>query len=168
MRWKTYVADALHCKTKVNTMDLLTDRIKDDMKAAMKGGDKARLGVIRLILAAIKQVEVDERIVLDNERVILVLDKMLKQRRESIRQFADAGRHDLVAIEEAEIPVIQDFLPQALTETEIDSMVKDAVAESGAESVKDMGKVMALLKAKMQGRADMSVVSIKIKAALAG
>ncbi len=149
-------------------MDLLTDRIKEDMKAAMKGGNKARLGVIRLILAAIKQVEVDERIVLDNERVIQVLDKMLKQRRESIRQFADAGRQDLVDIEEAEIPVIQDFLPQALTEAEIDLMVKDAVAESGAASVKDMGKVMALLKAKMQGRADMSVVSIKIKATLAG
>ena len=149
-------------------MDLLTDRIKEDMKASMKGGNKARLGVIRLILAAIKQVEVDERIELDNERVIQVLDKMLKQRRESIKQFADAGRHDLVAIEEAEIPVIQDFLPQALTETEIDLMVKDAVAESGAESDKDMGKVMALLKAKMQGRADMSVVSVKIKAALAG
>ena len=149
-------------------MDLLTDRIKEDMKAAMKGGNKERLRVIRLILSAIKQIEVDERIALDNERVILVLDKMLKQRRESIRQFADAGRNDLVAIEEAEIPVIQDFLPQALTETEIDSMVKDAVAESGAESVKDMGKVMALLKAKMQGRADMSAVSVKIKAALAG
>jgi len=148
-------------------MDLLTDRIKEDMKAAMKGGNKARLGVIRLILAAIKQVEVDERIVLDNERVIQVLDKMLKQRRESIRQYTEAGRHDLAAIEEAEIPVIQDFLPQALAETEIDSMVKDAIAESGAESVKDMGKVMALLKAKMQGRADMSAVSNKIKAALA-
>jgi len=149
-------------------MDLLTDRIKEDMKAAMKGGDKARLGVIRLILASIKQVEVDERITLDNERVIQVLDKMLKQRRESIRQFAEAGRQDLVDIEEAEIPVIQDFLPQALTEIEIDLMVKDAVTESGAESIKDMGKVMALLKAKMQGRADMSVVSNKIKAALAG
>jgi len=93
---------------------------------------------------------------------------MLKQRRESIRQYAEAGRQDLVAIEEAEIPVIQDFLPQALTETEIDLMVKDAVTESGAESIKDMGKVMALLKTKMQGRADMSVVSNKIKAALAG
>ena len=149
-------------------MDLLTDRIKEDMKASMKGGDKARLGVIRLILAAIKQVEVDERIQLDNDRVILVLDKMLKQRRESIRQFADAGRHDLVAIEEAEILVIQDFLPQALSEEEIDAMVNDAVIESGAESVKDMGKVMGLLKAKMQGRADMSAVSLKIKAALAG
>jgi len=149
-------------------MDLLTDRIKEDMKTSMKGGDKARLGVIRLILAAIKQVEVDERIQLDNDRVILVLDKMLKQRRESIRQFADASRHDLVAIEEAEVLVIQDFLPQALGEEEIDAMVSDAVVESGAESVKDMGKVMGLLKAKMQGRADMSVVSAKIKAALAG
>ena len=149
-------------------MDLLTDRIKEDMKASMKGGDKARLGVIRLILAAIKQVEVDERIQLDNDRVILVLDKMLKQRRESIKQFADAGRHDLVAIEEAEIPVIQDFMPQALSEEEIDAMVSNAVIESGAESVKDMGKVMGLLKEKMQGRADMSIVSAKIKVALAG
>ena len=149
-------------------MDLLTDRIKEDMKASMKGGAKARLGVIRLILAAIKQVEVDERIQLDNDRVILVLDKMLKQRRESIRQFGDAGRLDLVVIEEAEILVIQDFLPQALSEEEVDAMVSDAVLESGAESVKDMGKVMALLKAKMQGRADMSIVSTKIKAALAG
>ncbi len=149
-------------------MDLLTDRIKEDMKASMKGGAKARLGVIRLILAAIKQVEVDERIQLDNDRVILVLDKMLKQRRESIRQYGDAGRQDLVAIEEAEILVIQDFLPQALSEEEVDAMVSDAVLESGAESVKDMGKVMAILKAKMQGRADMSIVSTKIKAALAG
>lgn len=148
-------------------MALLTDRIKDDMKAAMKGGDKARLGVIRLILAAIKQVEVDERIQLDDDRTILVLDKMLKQRRESIRQFADAGRTDLVAIEEAEVLVIQDFMPQALSEDEIDALVKAAVAESGATSIKDMGKVMALLKAQMQGRADMSVVSVKIKAALA-
>jgi uncharacterized protein len=143
---------------------LLTDRIKDEMKAAMKGGDKPRLAVIRLILAAVKQVEVDERIVLDDVRTLQVLDKMLKQRRESIRLFADAGRNDLVAIEEAEVLVIQDFMPQALTEAEIDGMVK-AVTESGAESVKDMGKVMALLKEKMQGRADMSVVSAKIKAA---
>lgn len=137
------------------------------MKAAMKGGDKARLAVIRLMLAAIKQVEVDERITLDNERTIMVLDKMLKQRRESIRQFTDGNRMDLVAIEEAEITVIQDFLPQALTDAEVDAMVSAAVAESGAQSVKDMGKVMALLKTQMQGRADMSVVSNKIKAALA-
>ena len=149
-------------------MDLLTDRIKEDMKASMKGGAKARLGVIRLILAAVKQVEVDERIQLDNERTILVLDKMLKQRRESIRLFLDADRHDLVGIEEAEVLVIQDFLPQALSEEEVDVMVAKAVIESGAESIKDMGKVMNLLKPNMQGRADMSVVSIKIKAALNG
>ncbi len=149
-------------------MDLLTDRIKEDMKASMKGGAKARLGVIRLILAAIKQVEVDERIQLDNERTILVLDKMLKQRRESIRLFLDADRHDLVGIEEAEVLVIQDFLPQALSEEVVDVMVAEAVIESGAESIKDMGKVMNLLKPNMQGRADMSVVSIKIKAALNG
>jgi len=147
--------------------ELLTDRLKDAMKAAMKSGEKAKLGVIRLMLSAIKQVEVDERIVLDDARTIQVLDKMLKQRRESIKQFADAGRDDLVAIEEAEVLVIQEFLPQALTEAEIDGMVSEAVTESGAESVKDMGKVMALLKVKMQGRADMSIVSNKIKAALA-
>jgi uncharacterized protein YqeY len=147
--------------------ELLTDRLKDAMKAAMKSGEKAKLGVIRLMLSAIKQVEVDERIVLDDARTIQVLDKMLKQRRESIKQFGDAGRDDLVAIEEAEVLVIQEFLPQALTEAEIDGMVSEAVTESGAESVKDMGKVMALLKVKMQGRADMSIVSNKIKAALA-
>jgi len=144
----------------------LPDRIKDDMKTAMKSGDKARLAVIRLILAAMKQVEVDERITLDDARTIQILDKMMKQRRESIRQFADAGRTDLVAIEEAEMLVIGDFMPQALSEVEIDAMVNNAVTESGALSIKDMGKVMALLKEKMQGRADMSVVSAKIKAAL--
>ena len=149
-------------------MDLLSDRIKDDMKIAMKGGDKFRLGVIRLILAAIKQVEVDERITLDNERVIQVLDKMLKQRRESIRQYADARRTDLAEAEEAEVDVIQDFLPKALSEAEIDSMIVDAIKETGAVSVKDMGKIMGILKAKMQGRADMSVVSRKIKTVLAG
>jgi hypothetical protein len=149
-------------------MELLTLRIKEDMKTAMKGGDKPRLAVIRLILAAIKQVEVDERIELDNERTILVLDKMLKQRRESIRQFADAGRNDLVEIEEAEVVIIQGYMPQALTEAEIDAMIAEAVAEADAQSAKDMGKVMAILKPKMQGRTDMSAVSLKIKAALAG
>jgi uncharacterized protein YqeY len=147
-------------------MDSIIDRIKDDMKVSMKAGNKVRLGVIRLIMAAIKQVEVDERITLDDSRTLQVLDKMLKQRRESVRQFAEAGRQDLVAVEEAEIQVIQDFLPQALSEAEIDVMIKNAIAESGAGSVKDMGKVMALLKAKMQGRADMAVVGAKIKAAL--
>lgn len=149
-------------------MDLLKDRIREDMKAAMKGGDKSRLGVIRLIMAAIKQREVDERVELDNDQVIAVLDKMLKQRRESIKQYRAADRVDLAEIEEAEVLVIQDFLPQALSEQEIDAMVQEAVQQAGAESIKDMGKVMGLLKGKMQGRADMSVVSAKIKAVLAG
>lgn len=148
------------------TESSITDRVKDDMKAAMKGGDKFRLGVIRLILAAIKQVEVDERITVDNDRAILVLDKLLKQRRESIRQFTDAGRLDLAEAEEAEAKIIQEFLPQALTEAEIDAMINEAIAESGAGSIRDMGKVMSLLKTRMQGRADMSAVSNKIKAAL--
>lgn len=148
-------------------MSNLLTHIKDEMKAAMKSGEKARLGVIRLMLAAMKQVEVDERIELDDDRVLLILDKMVKQRRESIRQYTDANRTDLADVEAAEIVVIQDFLPQALTEEEIDAMVAAAVAQLGATSIKDMGKVMALLKAPMQGRADMSVVSVKIKAAFA-
>ncbi|MDD1620742.1 MAG: GatB/YqeY domain-containing protein, partial [Methylococcaceae bacterium] len=119
-------------------MDSLKERIKDDMKASMKSGDKARLGAIRMILAAIKQIEVDERVELGDDRVIVVLDKMLKQRRESIKQFRDANRNDLAEIEEAEVLVIQDFLPQALTEAEIDAMVAKAIAEVGATSIKDM------------------------------
>lgn len=149
-------------------MELLTDRIKDEMKAAMKGGDKFKLGVIRLILAAFKQVEVDERITLDNDRAIQVLDKMLKQRRESIKQYGDAGRNDLAEAEEAEVRIIQEFLPAALSDAEIEAMVREAIAESGAASIKDMGKVMGLLKPKMQGRADMALVSQKIKADLGG
>lgn len=149
-------------------MDLLKDRIREDMKAAMKSGAKVKLGVIRLIMAAIKQREVDERIELDNEQVILVLDKMVKQRRESIRQFRAAERIDLAEIEEAEIVVIQDYLPQALSDEEIDLMIRDEVDTQGAVSIKDMGKVMNALKEKMQGRADMAQVSIKIKSVLAG
>ena len=145
-------------------MDSLKERIKDDMKASMKSGVKARLGAIRMILAAIKQIEVDERVELGDDRVIVVLDKMLKQRRESIKQFRDASRNDLAEIEEAEVLVIQDFLPQALSEAEIDDMVAKAIAEVGATSIKDMGGVMALLKPQMQGRADMAVVSARIKA----
>ncbi|MDD2739026.1 MAG: GatB/YqeY domain-containing protein [Methylomonas lenta] len=145
-------------------MDLLKDRIREDMKTSMKSGDKARLGVIRMIMAAIKQIEVDERVELGDDRVLVVLDKMLKQRRESIKQFRDANRIDLVEIEEAEVLVIQDFLPQALTEAEIDDMVAKAIADVGAASIKDMGRVMAILKPQMQGRADMAVVSARIKA----
>ncbi len=133
----------------------------------MKGGDKKRLAVIRLIMAAVKQREVDDRIVLTEQQMIEVLDKMLKQRRESIRQYRDAGREDLAEIEAAEILVIQEFLPQPLSDDEIDAMIREAITQTGAASIKDMGKVMGLLKPKMQGRADMSVVSGKIKAVLA-
>jgi len=149
-------------------MDLLKNRIKDDMKAAMRAKDKDRLKIVRMILAAIKQIEVDERVELDDDRIIVVLDKMLKQRRESIKQFNEAGRTDLSEVEEAEVLVVQDFLPKALTEDEIDAMVVKAVADSGAASIKDMGKVMGILKPQMLGRADMSVVSSVIKAKLAG
>jgi uncharacterized protein YqeY len=149
-------------------MDSIKDRIKDDMKASMKSGDKARLGVIRMMMAAIKQVEVDERVELADDRVIVVLDKMLKQRRESIRQYRDADRVDLAEVEEAEILVIQDFLPQALTEAEIDQMVLKAIADTGATSIKDMGSVMAILKPQMQGRVDMALVSARIKAGFPG
>ncbi len=148
-------------------MDSMKDRIREDMKSSMKSGNKARLGVIRMIMAAIKQREVDERIELNDEQVLVVLDKMLKQRRESIKQFQAAGRTDLTKIEEAEIVVIQDFLPQPFSDEEIDQQVASAIAESGATSIKDMGKVMGLLKKPMQGRADMSVVSAKIKSLLA-
>ncbi len=148
-------------------MPKITQAIKSEMKSAMKAGDKKRLGVIRLILAAIKQREVDERIELDDEQVIVVLDKMLKQRRESIRQYRDAGRDDLAEVEEAEIIVIQEFLPESLTDTEIDSIIEAAISDAGASSIRDMGKVMAILKPKMQGRADMSHVSAKIKQNLA-
>jgi len=141
----------------------MQDRLKDEMKQAMRNREKKRLGVIRLIMAAIKQKQVDERITLDDGQVIAVLDKMLKQRRESIRQYREAGREELAAIEEAEILVIQDFLPQALTEDEIATMIQAAIADCSASSIKDMGKVMGVLKPAMQGRADMSVVSVKIK-----
>lgn len=148
-------------------MESLKTRIKDDMKASMRAKNKDRLLVIRTILAAIKQIEVDERIELDEQRTLAVLDKMLKQRRESIKQFKEGGRDDLIVVEEAEILIIQDFLPQALTEAEIETMIAEVIAATGAASIKDMGKVMGQLKPKMQGRADMAVVSGKIKAALA-
>lgn len=148
-------------------MAALLNRIREDMKVSMKSGDKARLAVIRLILAAVKQVEVDERITLDDSRTLQILDKMIKQRRESIRHFADAGRTDLVAAEEAEVAVIQEFMPEALTDAEIDALIRQAIAETGASSIKDMGKVMAALKGGMQGRADMASVGAKIKTALA-
>jgi len=144
-------------------MATMQDRLKDEMKQAMRNREKSRLGVIRLIMSAIKQKQVDERIVLDDGQVIVVLDKMLKQRRESIRQYRDAGRNELAEVEEAEILVIQGFLPQPLSADEINGMVQAAIAECSASSIKDMGKVMGILKPAMLGRADMSVVSVKIK-----
>jgi hypothetical protein len=138
---------------------VLKQQITEAMKAAMKSGDKARLGVIRLMLAAIKQREVDERIELDDSQVLAVLDKMVKQRRDSIQQYGDAGRDDLVAQEAAEIEVIQEFLPAGLSEAEIIGIIEAAIAETGAESMRDMGKVMGIVKPKVQGRADVGQVS---------
>ncbi len=143
-------------------------RITEDMKAAMRGGDKRRLGVIRLIQAAIKQREVDERIELDDAQVLATLDKMVKQRRDSISQYEKAGRDDLVQQEDYEIGVIQEYLPAALSEGEIDALVDEAIAATGASSMRDMGAVMAQLKPQLQGRADMGAVSKKIKSRLGG
>jgi len=144
----------------------LKQRIQDDMKAAMKAGAKERLGVIRLILAAVKQREVDERIELDDAQVLAVLDKMVKQRRESIAQYTAAGRQDLADAESAELGIIQDYLPQALSEGEIEALIQGALRETGASALGDIGKVMALLKPRMQGRADMAQVSTRIRGLL--
>lgn len=141
--------------------------ISTAMKEAMRARDKERLSAIRLMLAEFKRIEVDERIELDDARVLAVLDKMLKQRRDSITQYQAAGREDLASIELAEIAVIEEFLPEALTEAEIAELVKQAIQESAAESVRDMGKVMAILKPKLQGRADVGSVSQIVKSALA-
>ncbi|MEZ5672033.1 MAG: GatB/YqeY domain-containing protein [Thiotrichaceae bacterium] len=141
----------------------LTQRIQEDMKTAMRAGAKQQLGVIRLILAAIKQREVDERIVLDDNQVVAVLDKMLKQRRESIEQYEKAAREDLAAQERFEVTVLQQYMPQQMSEAEIVALVQQAIAETGANSAKDMGKVMNLIRPQMQGRADMKVVSDLVK-----
>ena len=146
--------------------DSLKEQLQADMKSSMKSGDKPRLGVIRLMLAAIKQVEVDERIELDDARIIAVLDKMAKQRRESISQFASAGRDDLTAIEQAELEIISEFMPEALSEAEIEALIEQSLATTGASSIRDMGKVMGMLKPQLQGRADMSQVSQLIKSRL--
>jgi len=147
----------------VNALSL---RIREDMKLAMKAKEKEKLGVIRLILAAIKQREVDERIELDDAQVLQLLDKMVKQRRDSIDQFDKAGRDDLSVIEQKEILIIQYYLPQQLTASEIDQLIDDAVSHTGAQGMKDMGKVMAVLRPQMQGRADLGAASQKIKAKL--
>ncbi len=142
--------------------------LQEAMKTAMRGGDKPRLGVVRLMLAAVKQREVDDQKELDDAEITATLDKMAKQRRESIEQYEKAGREDLADQERFELTVLKDFLPEQLSEAEIDDLISAALEESGASSMKDMGKVMGILKPKLQGRADMGAVSGRIKAKLAG
>jgi len=141
-------------------------RIQEDMKSAMRSGDKDRLGCIRLIMAAVKQREVDERITLDDTQLLGVLEKMGKQRRESIAQFQAGGRADLVAKETAELAIINAYMPAPLAADELDALINEAIAQTGASTIKDMGKVMAIIKAKAQGRADMAAVGPRIKARL--
>ncbi len=147
---------------------MLKQRIQEDMKTAMKAGEKVRLGVIRLILAAVKQREVDERIELDDTQVLAVLDKMVKQRRDSVTQYSAAGREDLAEVERVEIEVCQGYLPQPLTEAEIAALIDAAVAATGATGMKEMSKVMAQIRPQAQGRADMGAVSALIKQRLGG
>jgi uncharacterized protein len=146
----------------------LKEQITDDMKAAMRSGEKPRLGLIRMITSAIKQREVDERITLDDTQVLSVLEKMIKQRKESVVQFRAGNRQDLVEKEAAEITLLQGYLPSQLSDTEIDALISDAISTTGAASIKDMGKVMAIIKGKAQGRADLAQVGAKIKAKLGG
>ena len=147
-------------------MSDLKKQIQDAVISAMKSGDKERLKIVRLITSSMKQVEVDERIELDDARIIAILDKMVKQRRESISQFKTAGRDDLVKQESFEIDIIQEFLPQALSEEELDAIVNQAIETTGANSIKDMGKVMGLVKPQIIGRADMGEISGRIKSLL--
>jgi len=144
-------------------MSSLKSQITEDMKSAMKAGEKDRLKVVRLILAAIKQVEVDQRIELDDSAVLAVLDKMVKQRRDSVEQFENGNREDLAAIERAEIEVLETYLPEQLSADELAAMVDEVIAATGAESMRDMGKVMGQIKAKAAGRADMGAVSATVK-----
>jgi uncharacterized protein len=146
----------------------LKERITEDMKAAMRSGEKERLGVIRLITSAIKQREVDERIVLDDTQVLSVLEKMIKQRKESVAQFQAGNRQDLVDKENSEITLLQGYMPSQLSDAELDALIGEAVTATGASSIKDMGKVMAIIKSKAQGRADLGKVGAKIKAKLGG
>ncbi len=146
----------------------LREKITEDMKAAMRGGDKERLSLIRMLQAAIKQREVDERITLDDAQTLTVIEKMIKQRKESVVQFEAGNRPDLVAKESAEIAALGAYLPQQLSAAELDALIRESIAASGATSVKDMGKVMATVKAKAAGRADMGAVGARVKALLAG
>ena len=144
----------------------LKDQITADMKSAMKAGEKDRLKVVRLMLAAIKQIEIDKRIELDDAAVLSVLDKMVKQRRDSVEQFQNGGRKDLADIELAEIAILETYLPEQLSESELDALIDEAVSATGAESIRDMGKVMGQIKSKAAGRADMGAVGAKVKARL--
>jgi uncharacterized protein YqeY len=146
----------------------LKERLTEDMKSAMRGADKERLSTIRMAQAAIKQREVDERITLDDAQVIAVLEKMVKQRKESVAQFEQGGRADLAAKERAEIVLLQSYLPAQLSDSELSALIRDAIGATGATSIKDMGKVMGIVKGKAAGRADMGAVSARIKAALGG
>ena len=145
----------------------LIERLKDEQKTAMKAKDKARLGTIRLIMAAIKQLEVDNQITLDDEQILAVMTKMVKQRHDSVTQYQNAGRQDLADIELAEIAVLQDFMPAPLSDAEVEELVKQAVQAVNATSMQDMGSVMAILKPQVQGRADVGKVSQLVKANLA-
>jgi len=146
----------------------LKERLTEDMKSAMKGAEKQRLSTIRMAQAAIKQREVDERITLDDAQVLAVLEKMIKQRKESIVQFEQGGRADLAAQERAEIELLQTYMPAQLSPADLETLIRDAITATGAVSVKEMGKVMAIVKSKAAGRADMGAVSARIKAALSG
>jgi uncharacterized protein YqeY len=148
------------------TEQSLKTRISDAMKNAMRAKDKARLSAIRLMLAELKRVEIDERIELEDDRILGILDKMLKQRRDSIKQYESGNRQDLADVEQAEIDVIQEFMPAALTDEEITSIIEDAIQESGAASMKEMGAVMNIVRPKVMGRADMGQVSGLVKSKL--
>ncbi len=145
----------------------LKAKIREDMIAAMKSGDKDRLKVVRLIMAAIKQIEIDKRIELDDAEILTVLNKMVKQRHDSVTQFRDGGREDLVKIEIEEISVLEAYLPEQLSAAELDTLIDQAIAETGADSMRDMGKVMGFIKQKAEGRADIGAASNKVKARLA-
>jgi uncharacterized protein YqeY len=144
----------------------LKGQIQEDVKTAMKAGEKDRLKVLRLITASIKQVEVDQRIEVDDAAVLAILNKMVKQRRDSITQFTDGNREDLADIEAAEIEIIETYLPEQLSEEDLDEMIDEAIATTGAESIRDMGKVMGAVKSKAEGRADMGAVGAKVKTRL--
>jgi len=148
------------------TDSTLKIRINDDVKTAMRSKDKERLGTLRLLTAAIKQIEVDKRIELDDEQIVAVIEKMLKQRKDSIEQFEKAGRNELAEIEIKEVAILKEFMPEQLSDADVDTLIDEAISSTGASEMKDMGKVMGILKPKLAGKADMGAVSGKIKAKL--